>query len=257
VQVQALPIPPNLLAIPGVQPLELEVADVSDLGPRMRRLWLASPALADFAYQAGQDVMLVLGQAGARALSRRYTIRGHDPARHTIELNVVAHGVEGIGALWAANALPGDRVNGVGPRGKIYLNPNADWHLFLGDETAGPATLSMIEALPPQKPALGYIEVTDAEDELPHSLAGEHSVHWLHRGATPATSSTLLGEAARQVELPPGRGHVYINGEVLLVTALKQEVLERGLAPEQISFKAYWGRGKANAGNGEPEQRPT
>src|SRR5262245_22759550 len=146
---QALPIPPNLLTIPGVQPLELEVAAVSDLGPRMRRIDLTAPGLAEFDYQAGQDVMLVLGQAGERALSRRYTIRRHDARARTLELNVVAHGVDGIGAQWAASATPGDRVNGVGPRGKIYLNEAADWHLFLGDETAGPATLNMIEALPP------------------------------------------------------------------------------------------------------------
>ena len=50
---------------------------------------------------------------------------------------------------------------------------------------------------------------------------------------------------------------VYVNGEVQLVSALnRQMTLERGLAPEQVSVKAYWGRGKANAGNGEPEQRP-
>ena len=257
VQVQALPIPPNLLSIPGVQPLELEVASASDLGPRMRRIELTAPSLANFAYQAGQDVMLVLGQAGDRALSRRYTIRSHDPRKQSLELNVVAHGVEGIGAQWAANAAPGDRVNGVGPRGKIYLNPAADWHLFLGDDTAGPVTLNMIEALPADTPAFGFIEVTDADDVLPFQKVGQHQVTWLYRGATPAQSSTLLRDALRAFDLPAGRGHVYLNGEVLLVSDLKRAALERGLDAEQVSFKAYWGRGKANAVNGEPEQRPT
>jgi NADPH-dependent ferric siderophore reductase len=256
VQVQALPIPPNLLSIPGVQPLELEVASASDLGPRMRRIELTAPSLANFEYQAGQDVMLILGQAGDRPLSRRYTIRSHDPLAKTLELNVVAHGVEGIGAQWAANAAPGDRVSGVGPRGKIYLDPDAVWHLFLGDETAGPVTLNMIEALPAETPAIGFVEVIDADDELPFRAVGQHRLTWLHRGATPAPSSTLLADALRTFELPAGRGHVYLNGEVVLVTNLKRAALDRGLDAEQVSFKAYWGRGKSNAVNGEPEQRP-
>jgi NADPH-dependent ferric siderophore reductase len=254
---QALPIPPNLLTIPGVQPLELAVAAASDLGPRMRRIELTAPSLAEFAYQAGQDVMLVLGQAGERALSRRYTIRRHDPRTRTLELNVLAHGVDGIGAQWAAAATPGDHVNGVGPRGKIYLDEAADWHLFLGDETAGPATLNMIETLPPATPAFGFVEVTDADDELPFGQTGEHRVTWLHRGAASALSSRLLQEALRAFALPSGRGHVYINGEVNLVSELKRATLERGLDADQVSFKAYWGRGKDNAANGEPEQRPT
>jgi NADPH-dependent ferric siderophore reductase len=253
----ALAIPPNLLAIPGVQPLELDVAEAADLGPRMRQIQLTGPSLDSFDYQPGQDVMLVLGQAGERVLSRRYTIRGYDPRRRWLELNIVAHGVDGLGARWAANAQPGERVNGVGPRGKIFLNPEADWHLFLGDETAGPATLAMIESLPPEVPAFAYLEVTDPDDQLARSANGEqHHVTWLHRGSRPAIESTLLADAFGSFALPTGRGQVYVNGEVQLVSALKRAALERGLAPEQVSFKAYWGRGKANAGNGEPEQRP-
>ena len=251
---QALTIPPNLLAIPGVQPLELTVVEAADLGPRMRRITLTSSTLKDFTWQAGQDVMLVLGQAGDRALSRRYTIRSHRPQEATLELNIVAHGVDGIGAHWAANARPGDRVNGVGPRGKIYLDPDAEWHLFLGDETAGPATLAMMEALSAQTPAFAFLEVTDRNDQLP---SASKAFTWLHRDSTPALQSTLLRQALESFDLPNGRGHVYINGEVQLVSDLKRTALAKGLEPEQVAFKAYWGRGKANAGNGEPEQRPT
>ncbi|MDQ3810959.1 MAG: siderophore-interacting protein [Chloroflexota bacterium] len=249
-----LTIPANLLAIPGVQPLELEVADVADLGPRMRRITLHGPNLDTFQYQPGQDLMLVLAQSGDRALCRRYTIRRHDPHQRTLELNIVTHGVDGIGARWASSARPGDRVSGVGPRGKIFVNPTADWHLFLGDESAAAATLAMLEALPTGRPAMAYLEVTDARDELPHSSAG--SVTWLHRGDVPAPRSTLLADALAKSDLPDGSGQVYINGEVQLVSTLRPAALERGLAPDQVAFKAYWGRGKANAGNGEPEQRP-
>src|SRR5437016_6833362 len=147
----------------------------------MRRIHLAGAGLDDFSYEPGQDVMLVLG-GGERALSRRYTIRAHDARSKTLELNVVAHGVHGPGAEWAASTRPGDRVNGVGPRGKIYLDRDADWHLFVGDETAAPASLAMLEGLAPGIPGLTFLEVTSAADEL--ETSSTQRVNWLHRGDT-------------------------------------------------------------------------
>jgi NADPH-dependent ferric siderophore reductase len=243
-----VPLPASVLGIPGVRPLELEVADVANLGPRMRRILLSAPTLRDFAYQPGQDVMLVLGQAGDRPLSRRYTIRRLDQQQAVLELDIVVHGVDGPGARWAAAARAGDRVNGVGPRGKIFLDPSATWHLFFGDESAAPASLAMLEAVPAGVEAAAWIEVTDAEDELPY--AAPHAVHWLHRNSQPGAQ---LIEALQQAPLPPGPGHVYIAGEVRLVAALKDAALARGLAPEQVSAKAYWGRGRPNAARGEPD----
>ena len=252
----AVPLPARLLAIPGVQPLALEVVEATDLGPRMRRIRLAGAGLDTFAYAPGQDVMLVLGDTGGRPLSRRYTIRCLDRHTRALELNIVAHGVDGPGAHWAAGARVGDRINGVGPRGKITLARAADWHLFLGDETAAPGSLAMLEALPLKMPALAYLEVVSPEDELPHLVADADAqrVQWLHRGDRPAAASTLLVEAVAAAPLPAGRGHVYIAGEVQLVATLRQAVLTRGLAPEQVSAKAYWGRGRANASHGEPDQ---
>lgn len=244
-------LPPRLLTIPGVVPLELEVTETADLGPRMQRIRLTGRGLQDFTFQPGQDVMLVLS-GGDRPLSRRYSIRSFDPRTNTLELNVVAHGVHGPGAEWASTTQPGDRVNGVGPRGKILVNPDADWHLFVGDDSAGPASLSMLESLPPTVPAQAFLEVSAAEDRLATSSA--HPVRWLYRGDTPAFASSRLVEALNSADLPAGRGHVYIAGEVQVVAAVQRAALARGLAPEQLSPKAYWGRGKSNANNGEPEK---
>ena len=59
----AFPLPARLLGIEGVQPLELTVAEVSDLGPHLRRIRL-SGAGPNFSHKAGQDVMLVLSGGG-------------------------------------------------------------------------------------------------------------------------------------------------------------------------------------------------
>ena len=185
--------------------------------------------------------MLVLGGTPDRPLSRRYSIRNVDRQARTLELNIVTHGVHGPGALWAANVQVGDRVEGVGPRGKVFVDPDADWHLFLGDESAAPAKLNMLEALPGATPGVAYLEVTSREDELPTVASTAHEVKWLHRGDTAATSSTLLVEAMTAAALPPGRGHVYIAGEVQVVAEVQRAALARGLAPEQINRQSLLG----------------
>jgi NADPH-dependent ferric siderophore reductase len=197
--------------------------------------------------------MLVLS-GGERPLSRRYTIRGFDQSSRTLELNIVAHGVHGPGAEWASQTQPGDRINGVGPRGKIFVDAEAEWHLFLGDESAAPGALHMLESLPAGVPGQAYLEVPSPADELPTSADG---VTWLYRGDVPAIRSTMLVDALTAAELPSGHGHVYIAGEVQIVSAVLRAALARGLSAEQVSPKAYWGRGKGNENNGEPGDRPS
>jgi len=67
-----------------------------------------------------------------------------------------------------------------------------------------------------------------------------------------AVPAAALPGGPAEGELPPGRGHAYLAGEVALVTALKATLLARGWSPDDISAKAYWNRGRANAGHGEP-----
>jgi NADPH-dependent ferric siderophore reductase len=247
----AFPLPQRIVSIPGVKPLELEVVEATDVGPRMRRIRLGGAGLEDFSYQPGQDVMLVLS-GGERPLCRRYTIRAFDAATRTLELNIVAHGVHGPGAEWATSTRPGDRVNGVGPRGKIFVDPDAEWHFFLADESGAPASLHMLESLPAGVAGQAYLEVASPEDELPSAAPG---VTWLYRGDVPAIESSMLVDAMTAADLPEGRGRIYISGEVQVVNAVVRAALARGLAADQLSPKAYWGRGKSNENNGEPGDR--
>ena len=103
-------------------------------------------------------------------------------------------------------------------------------------------------------PGQAYLEVPSPSDELPTSIDG---VTWLYRGDLPAIRSTMLADALTAAELPEGHGHVYIAGEVQIVSAVLRAALSRGLSAEQVSPKAYWGRGKSNENNGEPGDRPS
>ena len=158
----------------------------------------------------------------------------------------------GRGSAGSASARPGDRIEGIGPRGKIFLAETADWHLFIGDDSALPAYLAMAGALPAGARALVILEVPGPGGEQDLVTAADAEVTWLHRDGRPPGDPAALVAAAATVALPPGRGHAYLAGEATVVLRLRETLAARGLAPEQISPKAYWGRGRANASHGEP-----
>jgi NADPH-dependent ferric siderophore reductase len=235
----------------GTTRLQFEVAASSQLSPHIQRLELAAPELESFGYQPGQDVMLLVAADGTRPVRRRYTIRHLDRAAGLLTLDIVLHG-DGPGERWVRGARPGDRIEGIGPRGKIFPSPEADWHLFMGDEAAMPAILAMTESLPGDSEATIVIEIPDPDDEQEFSAAATVRQSWLHRLGRPAGDPAALAAEAAEVELPPGSGHAYLLGEAKVVLRLREILTSRGLAPDQMSPKAYWGRGRANAGHGEP-----
>jgi NADPH-dependent ferric siderophore reductase len=239
---------------PDVSAWDLEVIGTEDVTPTMRRIRLTAAGLADLAYLPGQDFMLTV-PAGAASFRRRYTIRSFDRAVPSVDIDVVLHG-DGPAAAWAASAQPGSRIEAIGPRGKVVVDPAADWHLFAGDDSAVPASLAMAESLSDPDRALVVLEVDSVDDQQPiHTADGRHiPVHWLHRaGADPAAAGNLVA-ALEAIVLPTGAGHAYLAGELGVVAAMRAALLERGMTPEQISAKPYWRAGRANAAHGEPER---
>jgi NADPH-dependent ferric siderophore reductase len=234
---------------------QLEVAAVQDLTPRMRRVQLTSPDMDRFEYLAGQDMALTFRRGDSPPVRRRYTIRHYDRDQRRLDLDFVLHG-DGPGMRWAQAARPGDGIEVVGPRGKITLVSDAAWHLFAGDATAVPGALAMMEALPADVPALAFLQVDGSEERQSADGDRRDLITWAYepeaRVEVPGLNAALAGAA-----LPSGRGHAYLAGEVALVTALKATLVSRGWATDDISAKAYWNRGRANAGHGEPELKAT
>lgn len=249
----------DLVGLPG-GPLadaslwHLEVIEAGPLTPSMHRVVLTAPAIDGLRYSAGQDLMLRVPLVGDRVVNRRYTIRQSDPIGRTVTLDVSLHAA-GPGTDWIRSAGVADRIDAIGPRGKITLDPDADWHLFVVDETGLPGALAMIEALPPGSTALAILEIDSPADELlPATREAQRlDMRWLHRGgqSVPGDPSLML-EAVAAVELPSGLGHAYVAAEARVVREVNRTLTGRGLGPDQVSGKAYWRRGLPNAEHGEP-----
>lgn len=233
----------------------LVVAEVRDLTPSMRRVRLSGEGLAALDHRPGQDMAIAVPAGDGTTVRRRYTIRALHAAESFLDLDFVLHG-DGPAARWAAAAEPGVRVEAIGPRGKITVDPEAGWHLFAGDESALPGIAAMVEALAPGSSAHAVVEVDGPLDRQPLAAAEgvELEVTWLHRAGAEPGRSDLLARAVAGLETPAGRGHAYVAGEYGVVQALRQVLGDLGLPREQISPKPYWRLGRRNMPHGEPER---
>jgi len=235
----------------GTTRMRLEVVENQPLTPGMQRVVLTAPELAGFGFRPGQDMMLMVAVDSGRPVRRRYTIWALDRAARVLTLGIVRHD-QGPGEAWVRAAGPGHLIEGIGPRGKISPAAGADWHLFAGDFSALPAFSAMTGSLPRGTRAMVVLEVPGAADEQPLDTAAEAGVTWLHRNGRPPGEPSALVSAVEAVPLPAGHGHAYLAGEAKVVLALRETLAARGLPASQMSPKAYWGRGKANAAHGEP-----
>jgi NADPH-dependent ferric siderophore reductase len=235
-----------LARLPGTSAYVLTLAEAELRTPSMRRLVFTG---ADGLMSApGQDLMLAIPSPDG-SYRRRYSIRRQGDG--TVTIDIVLHG-DGPGARWASAAAPGDTVDAIGPRGSIVPVPGAAWHLFCGDESALPATLSMIESLPAGVRALCFLEVGGTEDEqVPDVVACDLDLQFLHRSGAPGTGTTLA-DACTALALPEGPGHAYLNGELRQVAAARSVLSAKGMAPDAVDHKSYWRLGVANAAHGEP-----
>lgn len=172
---------------------------------------------------------------------RRYTVRSWDAASGRLSLDFVVHGDEGVGGPWAAAASAGDVLVFEGPGGGYRPDPDADWHLMLGDESALPAIAASLEAVPAGRRAVVRLVCDGPEHEVELSSPGRLDLVWLHR--TGADDADLLHRAVADLEFPPGRVHAFVHGEADEIRAVRRHLLtERGLARADMSCSPYWRR---------------
>ncbi|MEO5778364.1 siderophore-interacting protein [Arthrobacter sp. PAMC25284] len=177
--------------------------------------------------------------------TRTYTVRWVDQAASELAIDFVLHGDEGLAGPWAAAARPGDSLIFTGPGGGYNPDPDADWHLFAGDESALPAISAAIESLPRNARGLAFLEVdSDAEIQAIDAPAGIE-LRWLPRGGVSAGAGTLLVAAVGGAVWPEGRVQVFAHGERGYMKSLREVFyVQRGLERAQVSLSGYWAKGR-------------
>jgi NADPH-dependent ferric siderophore reductase len=238
----------------GANAVRCEVVATARLSTSLMEVSLRGSAVA-LAGVPGNDIMLRLPDVHGRLVSRRYSVRDVDAEKDELTLWVTTDH-EGLGSSWVRTAAPGDEVDAIGPRGKIPLDPLADWHLFMGDVSALAAAYRMASSIEVPGRAIFIIEIDAPDDALGTTFdegLGVTGIFVERRGRALNDPAGLLSGLAA-FALPPDVGHVYLFGEFHVMRALLSAVTDRGVASEQISHKPYWRSGLSNADHGEPDK---
>lgn len=221
----------------------LRVVEAFDVTPRMRRVRMAGDDLDELEWKPGQDIVLSLPQPSGEQARRHYTIRAFDPGAKTIDVDFVLHH-KSPATDWARGARAGDRFEAMGPRGRTHLGYDADWRLFLGDETCLPGIFAMAEAMGPGERGFIFLEIADQGDVQPLKTEADIALDWTFRNGVQAGENGLLLEKLKAFSKPAGRGHAYVIGETSNVRAQRHWLLENGWDREQISAEGYWRPGR-------------
>ena len=227
---------------PALPVWPMTVAGAHDLTPNIRRIELLTET--PMPWRPGQDLVLEIPQGEAEPARRHYSIRCLNLPGRELALDIVRHGQGGPGERWAERARPGDRLLAHGPRGRTAINEAADWHLFVGDETALPAIFAMLEHLPRRARALAVIEVGHRDDRQYLDADCDLDLEWQVRKAPAGAASLGLIERIALFAPRPGRGHAYLLAETATVRILRHGLLARGLAKDQITAEGYWRPGR-------------
>ena len=178
-----------------------------------------------------------------RPVSRTYTVRSVDLDAQHLTLDFVTHGEEGLAAPWAAQAEPGDVLALSGAGGAYRPNPDMDWHLFAGDESALPAISSALEALGRDARGIAYLETADTGHYLDAAVPAGVDVVWLER-PEPGAQPRLLADAISAGPWPTGRVGVFAHGERESMKAARAALRDRLSEGDELSLSGYWAYGR-------------
>ena len=171
--------------------------------------------------------------------TRSYTVRAWDAQRSLLTLDFVVHGDAGVAGPWAAAAKPGDVLQLTGPGGAYTPDPDAAWHLMVGDLSVLPAIGASLQRVPAGVPVHVLVELDDEADRQELTSPGDLHVTWLRADG----SGTALLEAVRALEFPAGPVHAFVHGEASSVRAVRRHLLvEREIPREALSVSGYWKR---------------
>ncbi|HEX6404610.1 MAG TPA: siderophore-interacting protein [Pseudonocardiaceae bacterium] len=222
------------------------VASVHQLTPRMTRIRLSGDSLLGLAAIPGQTIKIYVPDlVRGHPVSRDYTVRDYRDdavAGPRLDIDFVLHG-DGPAANWARRTQPGEALEFVGPSGRYRPDPHADWHLFAGDETALPAIQAYVAMLPANASVALSVEVADAAEEQAMPGPATPAVRWLHRNGRAPGTSTLLDDALRAAQFPPGQGRIWLAGHIPTVRRIRAHLLnERGVDRGALYVKGFWER---------------
>jgi len=170
------------------------------------------------------------GPDGAKAWHRpAYTIRALDPDGAWLDTDIFLHDGGRI-TEWTDTLQGGEPVGLTGPGGGGTFN--ARWQALIGDETALPVILRMIEALPTEARGQAEICVPDARDAQPVTLPPGFRLHW-RVGQRPL-------ERLQHLTFPASDRFIFFASEKAEAETARTWMTAHGIDKGESRSAAYW-----------------
>ena len=177
--------------------------------------------------------------ARAVAAHRTYTVRAWDPSEPADD-RLRRPRRRGRGrARGRAAAQPGDTLQLSGPGGAYAPDPDADWHLLVGDPSVVPAISASLARIPAGR----LVHVLLAGRRTRRTSCALDSPGDLHVQLAARRRRRVARRRAARAEFPAGDVHAFVHGEATAVRAVRRHLLaERELPREAVSISGYWKR---------------
>ena len=151
--------------------------------------------------------------------------------------------METVGAPPAGGCGPASATRSASPGRGCTCRPTLPpaWTLLVADETGLPALLAIVETLPAGHRAIALAEVADERERQEVETAADVAWHWTLRGDRAPGTTSLLLDAARELELPAGPGQAWGGGEALAIRDVRRHLA--GHCPDVASsmrLLGYW-----------------
>ncbi|MDI6520339.1 siderophore-interacting protein [Streptomyces coelicoflavus] len=244
------------LITPGFSRVTLGGPGVRDLAPggadQAVRLFFTREGQSELRMPTASNeawmVQVMLMPKAARPWVRNLTVRGLRAAEREIDIEFALHGDSPM-TSWVRRVRPGDPA-GIFDLGTMYRpSEHARGRLLVGDETALPAILSILEKDPDPPPTEVFVEVAATSDVRPVPVPGGVHIHWLSRDDASLRPGARALEAVRDCELPAGPLYAWVAGESQLATGVRRHLVnDRGVPKRDISFYGYWRLGRSAPG---------
>jgi NADPH-dependent ferric siderophore reductase len=234
------------LAGPAVRDLTVAGRDqaVRLFFPREAQTALRMPTVSNEAWIA----QLLMMPKSVRPWVRNLTIRRVRPADDEVDIEFALHGDSPMSS-WARRAELGSPA-GIFDVGTVYRLPeDVRSQLLIGDETALPAILSILDGTPSWLTTDVYLEVAAAADIRSVEAPAGVRIHWFSRDDHDLRPGSLALDAVRGATLPSGRFSTWVAGESGLATTVRRHLVnDRGVAKRDVSFVGYWRLGRSAPG---------
>ena len=179
---------------------------------------------------------------------RTYSVRDWDPDRLELTIDFVNHGGSGVAGPWAEAAVPGDRIQLIGPGGAYEptrgrLAPDGRRRL----RDSGDRRLAAAD--PAGVPAHVIISSRRARGGAALETPGELHLTWIHRDSAAELETDRCSMRSRGLDFPPGASTASSTARPARSASLRRHLLaDRAIPLEDLSISGYWKRRRTEEG---------